>query len=110
MSVRLEEDCKIAYLPNNLEGSEKMGSSCRNLPYEILAYLGQQLATGQTDCSPEAITRALDAPRSTVNLAQISEADVVIANLNLCRDQGRTSATAVNICSASEPGKRAPLN
>ena len=46
----------------------------------------------------------------TANLALISEADVVIANLKFCRDQGRTSATAFNICSASEPGKRVPLN
>jgi hypothetical protein len=63
----LEEDCKIAYLSSNLEGSEKMASSRRNLPSEILEYLGQQLAAGQAECSPEAITTALNAPRSTVN-------------------------------------------
>lgn len=44
-----------------------MASSRRNLPSEILEYLGQQLAAGQAECSPEAITTALDAPRSTVN-------------------------------------------
>ncbi|BAL23735.1 Fic family protein [Azoarcus sp. KH32C] len=44
-----------------------MASSRRNLPSEILEYLGQQLAAGQAESSPEAITTALDAPRSTVN-------------------------------------------
>ena len=44
-----------------------MASSRRNLSSEILEYLGQQLAAGQAECSPEAITTALDAPRSTVN-------------------------------------------
>jgi hypothetical protein len=44
-----------------------MAYSRRNLPSEILGYLGQQLAAGQAECSPEAITTALDAPRSTVN-------------------------------------------
>ncbi len=63
----LEEGCKIAYLSSNLEVSEKMASSRRNLPSEILEYLGQQLAAGQGERSPEAITTALDAPRSTVN-------------------------------------------
>lgn len=44
-----------------------MASSRRNLPSEILEYLGQQLANGQAECPPDAITTALDAPRSTVN-------------------------------------------
>jgi hypothetical protein len=44
-----------------------MTSSRRKLPCEILEYLGQQLAAGQAEHSPEAITTALDAPRSTVN-------------------------------------------
>lgn len=44
-----------------------MTSSRRKLPSEILEYLGQLLAAGQAESSPEAITTALDAPRSTVN-------------------------------------------
>lgn len=50
-----------------------MATPRRDLQAEILEYLGQQLAAGQAECAPEAITMALDAPRSTVNyhLAQM---------------------------------------
>lgn len=44
-----------------------MAATRRNLPAEILNYLGQALAAGQAECAPEAITAALTAPRSTVN-------------------------------------------
>ncbi|UCV22317.1 helix-turn-helix domain-containing protein [Ferribacterium limneticum] len=50
-----------------------MATPRRDLQAEIRGYLGQQLAAGQAECSPEAIAAALKAPRSTVNyhLAQM---------------------------------------
>lgn len=44
-----------------------MASPRRDLQAEIREYLHQQLVAGQAECSPEAITVALEAPRSTVN-------------------------------------------
>lgn len=44
-----------------------MATLRRDLRVEILEYLRQQLAAGQAECSPEAITTGLDAKRSTVN-------------------------------------------
>ncbi len=51
----------------------------RDLPSEIREYLDRQRAAGQTECSPEAITAALLAPRSTVNrhLARMATAGTV---------------------------------
>lgn len=51
----------------------------RDLPSEIREYLGRQRAASQTECSPEAITAALQAPRSTVNrhLARMATAGIV---------------------------------
>jgi Fic family protein len=56
-----------------------MASSRRDLTSEILGHLGQQLASGQAECSPESITTALNAPRSTVNyhLARMTSAGFI---------------------------------
>ncbi|PKO89394.1 MAG: cell filamentation protein Fic [Betaproteobacteria bacterium HGW-Betaproteobacteria-12] len=86
-----------------------MATARRDLRAEILDYLRQQLAAGQIDCSPEAITTGLDAKRSTVNrhLALLT-ADQIILKRNAGPATRYALATAVSTASKASAATGQP--